>query len=283
MAELLVTDIANIANEYSLTAFSEDRYPNNKNYDITTGQLTALKTVKVILTKKTGEKDDYEKESLQDDDEDRCMVSEIDTVISYNKNNDNDNDNDNDNKSYIQNSTIQTPSLSVTYDDNKRIHLLEQEIAELRKKKSKSKNLIDFTNVLFNKNPHSKILDKRAIILNYASMNESTLTMEDLEACEDDEIDNMYDAIKNYHEVNKKKIIVTNIIAILISVLEQLLVKLGFEEIRGLSKDINSSMMVMEIGTDCEILATRMGIANNPIINISLFILKIFISRINIL
>ncbi|QRI42966.1 hypothetical protein ChPV248 [Cheloniid poxvirus 1] len=279
MAELLVTDIANIANEYSLTSFSEDRYPNNKNYDITTGQLTALKTVKVILTKKTDEKDDYEKESLQDDDEDRCcMVSEVDTVISYNKDHD---DNDNDNKNYIQSNNMQTPSLSVTYDENKRFHLLEEEIANL-KKKTRSKNLIDFTAILF-KNPHSKILDKRAIILNYASMNESTLTMEDLEACEDEEIDNMYEAIKNYHEVNKKKIIVTNIIAILISVLEQVLVKLGFEEIRGLSKDINSSMMVMEIGTDCEILATRMGIANNPIINISLFILKIFISRINIL
>ncbi|ARE67732.1 SWPV1-221 [Shearwaterpox virus] len=281
MAELLVTDIKNIANEYSLTTFSEDKYPNNKNYDITTGQLTALKTVKVILTTKTGgEKDNYEKESLQDEDEnDRYIVSEIDTVMTNNK----DENDDNDNKNYIQNSIIQTPSLSITYDDNKRVHLLEQEIAELKKKKTKSKNLIDFTNILFNKNPNSKALDKRVIILNYASMNESTLTMEDLEACEDDEINNMYEAIKNYHEVNKKKIIVTNIIAIIISVIEQILVKLGFEEIRGLSKDINSSMMVMEIGTDCEIIANKMGVANNPIMNISLFILKIFISRINIL
>ncbi|UOX38676.1 A11 Protein [Finch poxvirus] len=279
MAELLVTDIANIANEYSLTTFSEDKYPNNKNYDITTGQLTALKTVKVILTAKTGEKDDYEKESLQEDDEnDRCMVSEVDTVISYNKDHDH---GDNDNKNYIQSSNMQTPSLSVTYDENKRLHLLEEEIASL-KKKSKSKNLIDFTTILF-KNPDSKILNKRATILSYASMNNSALTMEDLEACEDSEIDSMYEAVKSYNEINKKKIIVTNVISILISVLEQILVKLGFEEIRGLSKDINSSMIIMEIGTDCEIIATKMGIGNNPVLNICLFILRIFISRINII
>ncbi|QRY18983.1 ORF-113 [Teiidae poxvirus 1] len=258
MTELMVTDIAN---EYSLTSFSEDKYPNNKNYEITNGQFTALKTVNVVLTTKA---DNYCYEEIAND---RCTVSELDTVLSYPKDD-----------------AVQTPSLSNTYDDNKRVHLLEQEVAELRKKKSKSKNLLDFTNVLFNKNPlRTGLLNKRAIILNYASMNESPLNMDDLDACDDEEIENMYISIKQYHEIHKKKLIVTNIIAILISVIEQVLVRFGFDEIKGLSKDMSSTMIDLEIGEDCEQLANKMGIANNPILNISLFVLKIFIKRINIL
>ncbi|AAF44519.1 hypothetical protein FPV175 [Fowlpox virus] len=274
MTGLMVTDITNIAKEYNLTAFSEDVYPCNKNYELTNGQLSALKTINVVLTTRS---DNYEKDVTynDDDDHDRCIVSEIGSHHSFNDEKDN----------YIQSNNIQqTPSLSAVFDDNKRVHLLEQEIAELRKKKTKSKNLLDFTNTLFNKNPlRIGILNKRAIILNYASMNNSPLTMEDLEACEDEEIENMYISIKQYHEVHKKKLIVTNIISILISVIEQLLVRIGFDEIKGLSKEVTSTIIDLEIGEDCEQLATKMGVANNPVINISLFILKIFIRRINIL
>ncbi|ALA62503.1 hypothetical protein [Turkeypox virus] len=291
MTGLLVTDIAN---EYSLTTLSEDRYPRNKEFEITNGQITALKNINILLKARINNIDgDLVRDSNDEDDGSICTLSEIDTVINYDNNTnrhvsiENDIGNkfsDEQRDVNIQSSIIPTPSLSATYDDTKRVHLLEQEVVELRKKKLKSKNLLDFTNSLFNKNPlNTGMLNKRAIILNYASVNNTPLDMEDLEACEDEEIDNMYFTIKQYHEVHKKKLIVTNLVSILISILEQVLTRLGFDEIKGLSKEISSELIDLEIGEDCEQLATKMGIANNPVLNISLFILKIFIKRINIL
>ncbi|ATI21211.1 viral membrane formation [Eastern grey kangaroopox virus] len=275
MTTIPVTDIAN---EYTITIFSEDGYPSNKNYEITSGQLSILKAVneRLLSASIREEEDVADAVSAADGyvpDASGVIISEVETAI------------DTEALSFSV-PTIQTPSLSAVYDKEKRIRLLEDEVVELRKQKlaKSSDKLTNFTNILFNKHPtRAGSVNKRVVIVNYAAMNQVPLGMEDLEECSDEEIDSMYVAIKHYHEVHKKKIVVTNFIIILIGILEQVLLKLGFDDIKGLSAEVTSDLVDVEIGDDCEQIATRLGISNNPVLNIALFIAKIFIRRIRIL
>lgn len=300
MTTVPVTDIAN---DFAITTFSEDGYPSNKNYEITNGQLSILRSVNQQLLSRSakthspsdgedfpagelaalsesvsGASSDVEPagaaEALQQVD---ILVSNVETVIEQRR----------EARRSEPSLPTQTPSLSVIYDKEKRIQLLEEEVAALRHKRGGAKssdNLINFTNILFNKTPlRGASVNKRMVIVNYASMNHVPLTVEDLEDCSDGEIDNMYRTIKQYHEVRKQKIIVTNFIIILVNVLEQVLLKVGVEDIKGLGAEVTSEIIDVEIGDDCEQIAHRLGISNNPVLNITLFIVKLFIKRIKIL
>uniref|UniRef100_A0AAU7E2Q2 Uncharacterized protein n=1 Tax=Rousettus bat poxvirus TaxID=3141933 RepID=A0AAU7E2Q2_9POXV len=301
MTTVPVTDIAN---EFAITTFSEDGYPSNKNYEITHGQLSILRSVNQQLLSRaarTHSPSDGEdalagelsalsgSASGASSDVETCsavvdalpqvdvVVSNVETVIEQRR----------ESRRCEPSLPTQTPSLSVVYDKEKRIQLLEEEVAALRQKRGagrSSDNLVNFTNILFNKNPlRGASVNKRVVIVNYASMNHVPLTVEDLEDCSDDEIDNMYRTIKQYHEVRKQKIIVTNFIIILVNVLEQALLKVGIEDIKGLGAEVTSELIDVEIGDDCEQIAHRLGISNNPVLNITLFIVKLFIKRIKIL
>ncbi|AAR98312.1 Virion formation [Orf virus] len=179
-----------------------------------------------------------------------------------------------------------TPSLGAVFDDAKRVRLLEEEVKELRKKCATSQdngNLENFTKVLFGKAPRASELNKRVVIVNYATLNNVTLSMEDLEKCSDEEVDRMYSVIRRYNETRKKKILVTNVVIIGITVLEHVLVKLGFSEVRGLSADLSSELIDVEIGEDCEHIAERLGFGNSPVLNVALFVVKLFVRKLNLI
>nr|WQH58060.1 MAG: MC114R [Molluscum contagiosum virus] len=300
MTAIPVTDIAN---EYAVTTFSEDGYPCNKNYEITSGQMSILRSVHEKLLSRAA----AEAEAFEEDADSGCapgdacetgsgasdsdggasvpvspgaprvdiLVSEVETVIERRAH-----------ERTGASLPTQTPSLSGVYDREQRMQLLEAEVAALRRRRAEqgSDNLANFTKLLFQKNPaRAGTVNKRVVIVNYASMNQVPLALEDLEGVSDEEVDSMYRTIRQYHEVRKKKIVVTNFIIIVINVLEQLLLKLGFDDIKGLSSEVTSELIDVEIGDDCEQIATRLGISNNPALNITLFIVKLFIRRIRIL
>ncbi|AIZ77338.1 hypothetical protein SB87_gp085 [Parapoxvirus red deer/HL953] len=179
-----------------------------------------------------------------------------------------------------------TPSLGAVFDDSKRVRLLEEEVKELRRKAAASQdngNLENFTRVLFGKAPRASELNKRMVIVNYASLNNVTLSMDDLDKCSDDEVDRMYAVIRRYNETRKKKILVTNVVIIGITILEHALVKLGFAEVRGLSADLSSELIDVEIGEDCEHIAERLGFGNSPVLNVALFVIKLFVRKLNLI
>ncbi|QGN68109.1 viral membrane formation protein [Equine molluscum contagiosum-like virus] len=305
MTTIPVTDIAN---EYAITTFSEDGYPSNKNYELTRAQMCVLRSVNERLL------------ARGQDDEELCSPPRADSAGARSPRADSGSSSEDEAEPEVAPACApragepridillsdvetvierrapepragaslltQTPSLSAVYDKEKRLQLLEEEVATLRKRRAArgSDNLTNFTNILFNKNPlRGAAVNKRMVIVNYASMNQVPLSVEDLEDCSDDEIDHMYKTIKQYHEVRKKKLIVTNFIIIVINVLEQVLLRLGFEDIKGLSAEVTSELIDVEIGEDCEQIATRLGISNNPALNIALFVVKLFIRRIRIL
>nr|WGO62728.1 hypothetical protein [Wadden Sea poxvirus] len=312
MTTVPVTDI----NDYIVTEFSEDGYPSNKNYEITTGQLSILKTVneKLLSKQMITELEKYSSDIfVQDEDSPETIIEHVtpQTILLNNDNNIKQNhhseiviteqktqkqqrlnismmelETTKEPIDYITSIHTQTPSLGVVFDKDKRIKLLEDEIVTLKKQKNtyNSSNLDNFTQILFGKVQH-KINDvnKRMVIVNYANLNNSPLTIEDLEVCSDEEIDRIYKTIKQYHENRKRKIIVTNMIIIIINILEQILLKLGLDDIKGLSNDVTSEIIDVEIGDDCEAIANKMGIGNSPTLNIILFILKLFIKRIHII
>ncbi len=307
MTTVPVTDIPG---DYAITTFSEDSYPSNKHYEITTGQLSILRTVNDKLLARTNnllveseEDDDYSSspETCQDNKSSpqsvinnnnyqeyviaeqqrqqrlNITVSGLDTVLEREPV---------ETTTRITSMPSQTPSLGVMFDKDRRIKLLEEEIITLKKQRTttNSNNLDNFTKILFSKTPHNvKEVNKRVVIVNHANLNNVPLSIEDLENCSDEEIDRMYRTIKQYHENRKRKIVITNAIIIIINILEQVLVKLGFDDIKGLSSDVTSEIIDVEIGDDCEVIADKIGIGNNPIINIALFIVKIFVRRIRII
>ncbi|ASC55555.1 hypothetical protein SePPVgORF079 [Seal parapoxvirus] len=182
--------------------------------------------------------------------------------------------------------TTTTPSLGAVFDDSKRVRLLEEEVKELRKKCATSQdnsNLENFTKALFGKVPRASELNKRMVIVNYATLNNVTLSLDDLEQCSDDEVDRMYSAIRRYNDTRKKKILVTNVVIIGITVFEHALVKLGFAEVRGLSADLTSELIDVEIGEDCEHIAERLGFGNSPVLNVALFVIKLFVRKLNLI
>lgn len=179
-----------------------------------------------------------------------------------------------------------TPSLGAVFDDSKRVRLLEEEVKELRRKCAASQdngNLENFTKVLFGKTPRASELNKRVVIVNYATLNNVTLSLDDLEKCSDEEVDRMYSVIRRYNETRKKKILVTNVVIIGITIMEHALVKLGFAEVRGLSADLSTELIDVEIGEDCEHIAERIGFGNSPVLNVALFVIKLFVRKLNLI
>ncbi|AST09523.1 Viral membrane formation [NY_014 poxvirus] len=316
MTTVPVTDIQNEL----ITEFSEDNYPSNKNYEITLRQMSILTHVNNVVDREQRNAVSPEEistqlnEDLFPDDESPATIIErvqpqttiIDNIppptfrrevliseqreqrekrlnIMLSKNA----DTVVESRSMITSMPTQTPSLGVVYDKDKRIQMLEDEVVNLRNKqsnkKSSSDNLENFTKILFGKTPKDSEINRRIAIVNYANLNGSPLSVEDLDVCSEDEIDRIYKTIKQYHESRKRKIIVTNVIIIVINIIEQVLIKLGFDEIKGLSTDITSEIIDVEIGDDCDAVASKLGIGNSPVLNIVLFILKLFIKRIRII
>ncbi|AWU47145.1 Viral membrane formation [Sea otter poxvirus] len=343
MTTVPVTDIPS---EYIATTFSEDNYPSNKNYELTAGQLSIMRTVHDTLLKgrirseSVSSDDDASPTPCSDMEEENdniiappnnsmaitipststiaktmpkpittqqetairsinilkpvsssneqyifaseqkrfniTTVSELDTVIENEPV---------DRFSHIQSIHHTTPSLGSVFDDNKRVKLLEQEVKQLRKQQSGSpSNLENFTKILFGKTPlKATEVNKRMVIVNYANLNDVTLNIEDLNDCSDEEIERMFKTIKQYNEVRKRKIIVTNMIIISITIFEQILVRLGFEDIKGLSSDVTSEIIDIEIGDDCEVIANKIGFGSNPVFNIMLFIVKLFVKKMKII
>ncbi|AST09321.1 nonstructural protein [Murmansk poxvirus] len=316
MTTVPVTDIQNEL----ITEFSEDNYPSNKNYEITLRQMSILTHVNNVVDREQRNAVSPEEistqlnEDLFPDDESPATIIErvqpqttiIDNIppptfrrevliseqreqrekrlnIMLSKNA----DTVVESRSVITSMPTQTPSLGVVYDKDKRIQMLEDEVVNLRNKqsnkKSSSDNLENFTKILFGKTPKDSEINRRIAIVNYANLNGSPLSVEDLDVCSEEEIDRIYKTIKQYHESRKRKIIVTNVIIIVINIIEQVLIKLGFDEIKGLSTDITSEIIDVEIGDDCDAVASKLGIGNSPVLNIVLFILKLFIKRIRII
>ncbi|QHG62661.1 viral membrane formation [Cetacean poxvirus 1] len=274
------------------TSFSEDSYPSNKHYELTSGQLTILKSVNhTLLTKNITTVDDLSNDPHShnspvveydtEDDESKSILSDCKqsdvTVVNKEQQ-----------EEQLTSLHTQTPSLSTMFDKDKRIKLLEKEISVLRTQKSRnassSTNLENFTKILFCKVPFkTNEVNKRLIIVNHANLNQVPLSLDDLEDCSNDEIDRMCRTIKQYHEDHKRQIIITNVIIIIINVIEQVLLKLGFEEIKGLSTDVTANIIELEIGDDCTAIANKIGLGNSPVLNILLFIIKLFVRRIRIL
>ncbi|QNN94413.1 hypothetical protein LSDV-Udmurtiya/2019-101 [Lumpy skin disease virus] len=316
MTTIPVTDIPN---DYSVTAFSEDGYPSNKNYEITTGQLSILRTVNDKLLAKTKSPSFTELEinnspdffipgedspitiiehveSPQTKFIDNSLKSEI--VLAEKQRQQRVNIRVSGLETVIEKEPIEehmritsipskTPSLGVMFDKDKRIKLLEDEIYELKTQQSKllntNNNLDNFTKLLFGKNIHqSSEINKRIAIVNYASLTKSELTLEDLEICSEEEIDKIYKVVKQHNDSYKKRIIVTHFITIIIIILEQILVKLGFEEMKGVSNELTSEIIDLNIGEDCEAIAVKIGIVNSPIINIVIFLIKKLMTRIKL-
>ncbi|AOP31608.1 viral membrane formation protein [Skunkpox virus] len=318
MTTVPVTDIQNDL----ITEFSEDNYPSNKNYEITLRQMSILTHVNNVVDREQNntapspeEISSQLNEDLFPDDDSPATIIErvqqpqttiIDEIqpptfrrelliseqrqqrekrfnITVSKNA----EAIMESRSMITSMPTQTPSLGVVYDKDKRIQMLEDEVVNLRNQRSNTKssdNLDNFTRILFGKTPYkSTEVNKRIAIVNYANLNGSPLSVEDLDVCSEDEIDRIYKTIKQYHESRKRKIIVTNVIIIVINIIEQALLKLGFEEIKGLSADVTSEIIDVEIGDDCDAVASKLGIGNSPVLNIVLFILKIFVKRIKII
>ncbi|AOP31819.1 viral membrane formation protein [Volepox virus] len=318
MTTVPVTDIQNDL----ITEFSEDNYPSNKNYEITLRQMSILTHVNNVVDREQNntapspeEISSQLNEDLFPDDDSPATIIErvqqpqttiIDEIqpptfrrelliseqrqqrekrfnITVSKNA----EAIMESRSMITSMPTQTPSLGVVYDKDKRIQMLEDEVVNLRNQRSNAKssdNLDNFTRILFGKTPYkSTEVNKRIAIVNYANLNGSPLSVEDLDVCSEDEIDRIYKTIKQYHESRKRKIIVTNVIIIVINIIEQALLKLGFEEIKGLSADVTSEIIDVEIGDDCDAVASKLGIGNSPVLNIVLFILKIFVKRIKII
>lgn len=316
MTTIPVTDIPN---DYSVTAFSEDGYPSNKNYEITTGQLSILRTVNDKLLAKTKSPSFTELEIANSPDFfipgedspitiiehvespqtkfiDNSLKSEI--VLAEKQRQQRVNIRVSGLETVIEKEPIEehmritsipskTPSLGVMFDKDKRIKLLEDEIYELKAQQSKllntNNNLDNFTKLLFGKNIHqSSEINKRIAIVNYASLTKSELTLEDLEICSEEEIDKIYKVVKQHNDSYKKRIIVTHFITIIIIILEQILVKLGFEEMKGVSNELTSEIIDLNIGEDCEAIAVKIGIVNSPIINIVIFLIKKLMTRIKL-
>ncbi|AEN03703.1 nonstructural protein [Yokapox virus] len=316
MTAVPVTDIQNDL----ITEFSEDNYPSNKNYEITLRQMSILTHVNNIVDKEQRNiispeeiSSEINDDLFPDDSSPATIIERVQTPqttiiddippptfrrelliseqrdqhekrlnIMLSKNT----DTVYESRSIITSMPTQTPSLGVVYDKDKRIQMLEDEVINMRNKKSNttsSDNLENFTKILFGKTPKDSEINKRIAIVNYANLNGSPLSVEDLEVCSEEEIDKIYKTIKQYHESRKRKIIVTNVIIIAINIIEQVLIKLGFEEIKGLSTDITSEIIDVEIGDDCDAVASKLGIGNSPVLNITLFIIKLFIRRIRII
>ncbi|AOE46463.1 hypothetical protein SPPV_98 [Sheeppox virus] len=316
MTTIPVTDIPN---DYSVTAFSEDGYPSNKNYEITTGQLSILKTVndKLLAKMKSPSFTELEIDNSPDffipgEDSPITIIEHVETpqtkfidnslkseiVLSEKQRQQRVNIRVSGLETVIEKEPIEeqmritsipskTPSLGVMFDKDKRIKLLEDEIYELKTQQSKllntNNNLDNFTKLLFGKNIHqSSEINKRIAIVNYASLTKSELTLEDLEICSEEEIDKIYKVVKQHNDSYKKRIIVTHFITIIIIILEQILVKLGFEEMKGLSNELTSEIIDLNIGEDCEAIAVKIGIVNSPIINIAIFLIKKLMTRIKL-
>ncbi|CCD83282.1 virion formation [Squirrelpox virus] len=302
MTTVPVTDMPG---DYTITTFSEDDYPSNKHYEITTGQLSILRTVNDKLLAKTRTRaaspDDIlveEPEPEDDEDEDDAeeeivlveqqrqqrfdiMMSELETVLEENERADH-------RPLSMSMPRHTTPSLGTVFDKDKRMRLLEEEVATLRKQRAENPpgNLENFTKILFGKGSAASQtvtdVNRRLVIVNYATINNVPLTVEDLDDCSEEEITRMYTTIKRYHESRKRKVIVTNMIIVIVNVLEHVLVRLGFDGARGMSADVTTEIIDLEIGEDCEAIASSMGICNNPVLNILLFMVKILIRRVNV-
>ncbi|APG58321.1 protein A11 [BeAn 58058 virus] len=298
--------------EYSVTTFSEDGYPSNKNYEITTGQLSILRTVNDKLLARTNSPIDRISPEIFIPGEDSPVTiiehmpspktQFMDNINSINDTNEiilaekqcqrrvnikiSGNPTNNEYMDNITSMQHTTPSLGLMFDKDKRIKLLEEEILELKNKQHKessNNNLDNFTKLIFGKNVHRATeVNKRIAIVNYASMNKAELTLEDLEICTEDEIDKIYKIVKQYNDSYKKRIMVTHFVTIIIIIIEQLLVKIGFNEMKGISSELTSDIIDMNIGDDCEEIAVRIGIVNSPILNILMFLLKRLMSRIKL-
>ncbi|AAW23557.1 hypothetical protein mO168R [Vaccinia virus] len=318
MTTVPVTDIQNDL----ITEFSEDNYPSNKNYEITLRQMSILTHVNNVVDREHNAavvsspeeiSSQLNEDLFPDDDSPATIIERVQphtTIIDdtppptfrrelliseqrqqrekrFNITVSKNAEAIMESRSIITSMPTQTPSLGVVYDKDKRIQMLEDEVVNLRNQRSNTKssdNLDNFTKILFGKTPYkSTEVNKRIAIVNYANLNGSPLSVEDLDVCSEDEIDRIYKTIKQYHESRKRKIIVTNVIIIVINIIEQALLKLGFEEIKGLSTDITSEIIDVEIGDDCDAVASKLGIGNSPVLNIVLFILKIFVKRIKII
>ncbi|AGU99783.1 m100R [Myxoma virus] len=312
MTTVPVTDITN---EYAVTTFSEDGYPSNKNYEITTGQLSILRTVNDKLLAKTESKlSDIEDRSPSDvfvpgEDSpvtiiehvspqttfiDRVRNSEI--VLAEQQRQQRVNIKMVGNETFIQREPIEattkitsiqshTPSLGVVFDKDKRVKLLEEEVISLKNKQNTrtNTNLDNFTKLLFGRNVHTSTeINKRLAIVNYASLTKSDLTLDDLDVCSEEEIDKIYKIVKQHNDSYKKRVMITHFVTIAVIVLEQLLVKIGFEEMKGISTELTSEIIDLNIGEDCEAIAVKIGIVNSPLLNIFMFLIKKLITRIKI-
>ncbi|QHR82642.1 virus assembly crescent formation protein [Brazilian porcupinepox virus 1] len=303
--------ITDMMQDYTVTAFSEDGYPSNKNYEITTGQLSILRTVndKLLATANSPIRGDSPEVFIPGEDSPVTIIEYVESP--KNKLIDNDNTSfrnseiilaekqsqrrvnirmtgyDINNSNNITSLQQKTPSLGTMFDKDKRIKLLEEEIINLKNKENiknnGSSNLDNFTKLIFGRNIHNASeVNKRIAIINYASINNSELTLEDLEICSDEEIDKIYKIVKQYNDSYKKRIMVTHFITIVIIIVEQLLVKIGFEEMKGISTELTSDIIDMNIGEDCEAIAVKIGIVNSPVLNILVFLIKKLMTRIKI-
>ncbi|AAR07458.1 102R [Yaba monkey tumor virus] len=313
MTTIPVTDIIN---DYTVTAFSEDGYPSNKNYEITTGQLSILRTVNDKLLAKSKTPSPFISDMckitspeifIPGEDSPVTIIEHVspqtkfvnnmrsEIILSEQQRHQRLNIKVSGLDSIIEKEPIETtkitsiqshtPSLGTIFDKDKRIKLLEEEITNLKNKNvNGSSNLDNFTKLLFGKTAafKSSEINKRIAIVNYASLTKSELTLEDLDVCSEEEIDKIYKAVKQYNDSYKKRIVITHFVTIAIVVIEQILVKLGFEEIKGLSAELTSEIIDINIGDDCEAIAVRMGISNSPILNIIIFLVKKLITRIKI-
>ncbi|CAC21340.1 102R protein [Yaba-like disease virus] len=310
MTTIPVTDIVN---DYTVTAFSEDGYPSNKNYEITTGQLSILRTVndKLLAKAKSPFVSDIDKIAspeifIPGEDSPVTIIEHVsprtkfvnntcpEIVLAEQQRHQRLNIKVSGLDAIIEKEPIETtkitsiqshtPSLGTVFDKDKRIKLLEEEITNLKNQNiHNSSNLDNFTKLLFGKTTcKSSEINKRIAIVNYASLTKSELTLEDLEVCSEEEIDKIYKVVKQYNDSYKKRIVITHFVTIAIIIIEQVLVKLGFEEIKGLSAELTSEIIDLNIGDDCEAIAVRMGISNSPILNIIIFLVKKLITRIKI-
>ncbi|QDJ95099.1 viral membrane formation protein [Hypsugopox virus] len=308
MTTVPVTDFAN---DYTITTFSEDGYPSNKNYEITTGQMSILRTVHDTLLATPPSKSELEYDSSPEiftpgEDSPVTIIEHVspqktyveqpkpktEIVIAEQERRQRLNFKMMGLETVVEREPIettritsmpsQTPSLGVMFDKDRRIKLLEEEVVNLKKSSNTNSSKLDnFTKILFGKNVHkSSEINKRVAIVNYASLTKADLTLDDLEICSEEEIDKIYKIVKQYNDNYKRRILVTHFITIGIMVIEQILLKLGFEEIRGISTELTSEIIDMNIGDDCEEIANKIGISNSPILNIIIFLVKKLVSRI---
>ncbi|QGT47470.1 ORF168 [Saltwater crocodilepox virus] len=287
--------ITNIADDYEVSTFSGMDYPDNQDFEITVGQRSVLKSLLNCQDREAARAATaafaaiVEEEVAVEDREPGSPASgpapaaeaasaagrplaspprEIPPRAGAFRLDDDD-------------FATETPSISVAYNKDERIRYLEDEVKKLSSAPPHgNSNLKNFTSVLFNRASRQNNVNKRIVIVHHASLNNAALTLEDLDNCSEGEIDEMYSAIRQLHDGLKKKVLVSNAIIICVNLLEQVLVRVGLAEARGMSAEISSELIDLEIGEDCEQVATSLGIGNYPLVNIAFFLVKHLVRRV---